>query len=260
MCKYHFSQRDSLSGKPALNAICFSAVYYLPFYFQAIKGTTAVGSGIRTIPYLVSITISSVIVGAAITVTGSYAPFLWIGSVIFTVGCAMISTLDVDSGAAKWLGYQIIAGVGGGASVQIPFLAVQVALRQADAPIGSTTSILWCPCFKLTRSPAAIMMFFNSLGGALAISIAQNIFSNKLVTNVHKYAPNVLPATVSSAGATHLREVIPAADLAGVLEAYAKALRTTFIPPIAFAGLSVLVSLFVCFIADRSPFYSIVNV
>lgn len=111
-------------------------MYYLPFYFQAIKNTSAVGSGIRTIPYLVSITISSVVVGALITVTGHYAIFLWVGAAVFTVGCAMISTLDVDSNMGKWFGYQVLAGVGGGASVQIPFLAVQVALSQADMPVG----------------------------------------------------------------------------------------------------------------------------
>ncbi|KAF8915559.1 major facilitator superfamily domain-containing protein [Mucidula mucida] len=204
----------------------FVAIYYLPFYFQAIKNTSAVGSGIRTIPYLVSITISSVIVGGLITVTGHYAPFLWIGSAIFTVGCAMISTLDVDSSTGMWFGYQVLAGAGGGASVQIPFLAVQVALKQADMPVG-----------------VAIVMFFNSLGGAIAIAIAQNIFSNQLIENVPKYAPNVNPGVVIAAGATHLREIVPADSLAGVLEAYAKALRTTFIPPIAFAGLAFIIGL-----------------
>jgi hypothetical protein len=114
-----------------------SAIYYLPFYFQAIKGTTAVGSGIRTIPYLVSITISSIIIGGIITATGHYAPFLWIGGAIFTVGCAMIHTLDVNSSIGKWLGYQVLSGVGGGAAVQIPFLAVQVALTTDLTPIGS---------------------------------------------------------------------------------------------------------------------------
>ncbi len=48
----------------------------------------------------------------------------------------MISTLDVDSSTGMWFGYQVLAGAGGGASVQIPFLAVQVALKQADMPVG----------------------------------------------------------------------------------------------------------------------------
>lgn len=204
------------------------------------------GSGIRTIPYLVSITISSIIVGTAITITGHYAAFLWVGAVVFTVGCAMLSTLGVNSSTGKWLGYQLIAGLGGGAAVQVPFLAVQVALSPEDSPVGSTYiplssyfgSLLICQLFT-----AAIIMFFNSLGGAISISIAQNIFSNQLIKQIPIYAPEVDPAVVIQAGATYLRHVVPAESLDGVLQAYAKALDTTFIPPIAFAGLSFIVAL-----------------
>ncbi|KAJ7594495.1 major facilitator superfamily domain-containing protein [Mycena floridula] len=201
-------------------------IFYLPFYFQAIKGTSAVGSGIRTIPYLVSITLSSIVVGTAITITGNYADFLWAGGLVFVAGCVMISTLKVSSNTGMWLGYQIIAGVGGGSAVQIPFLAVQVVLSQAQTPVGTS-----------------IVMFFNSLGGAIAISIAQNIFSNQLNKQLPIFAPDVDPALVLSAGATHLREVIPPQSIGGVLTAYAKALDTTFIPSIAFASLAVIVAL-----------------
>jgi hypothetical protein len=51
-------------------------IYFLPFYFQAVKGTTAEGSGIRTIPYLGSIILSSIAVGAGITYIGWYKPFM----------------------------------------------------------------------------------------------------------------------------------------------------------------------------------------
>jgi hypothetical protein len=65
-------------------------IYFLPFYFQAVKGTTAEGSGIRTIPYLASIILSSIAVGAGITTIGIYKPFMIVGSAIFTVGAGMI--------------------------------------------------------------------------------------------------------------------------------------------------------------------------
>ena len=115
----------------------YTHIYYLPFYFQAVKGTTAEGSGIRTIPYLVSITLSSIVIGGAITVFGSYASFMWAGAAIFTVGCGMLYTLKVGSGAGMWIGYQILAGIGAGGSVQIPFLSTQVVLTSRDLPVGS---------------------------------------------------------------------------------------------------------------------------
>jgi Na+/melibiose symporter-like transporter len=104
----------------------------LPFYFQAVKGTTAEQSGIRTIPYLGSIIISSIIVGGGITAIGWYKPFMIVGGAIFTVGAGMIYTLEVPDKAAKWIGYQLLSGFGAGGGVQIPFIAVQVVLSSKD--------------------------------------------------------------------------------------------------------------------------------
>jgi hypothetical protein len=55
-------------------------IYYLPFYFQGVKGTTAEQSGIRTIPYLVSNTVFAIVTGGLVTVFGYYTPFIWMGT------------------------------------------------------------------------------------------------------------------------------------------------------------------------------------
>lgn len=88
-------------------------------------------------------------------------------------------------------------------------------------------------------------MFFNSLGGAISISIAQNLFSNALTSELVEYAPGVNPATVIAAGATHVREVVSAAQLPGALKAYDGAITRTFILPIATSGLAFIISGFV---------------
>lgn len=93
-------------------------IYFLPFYFQAVKGTTAEGSGIRTIPYLGSVILASIIIGGAITALGWYKPFMIIGSAIFTVGAGLIYTLAVNSSTGKWVGYQFVSGFGAGGGVQ----------------------------------------------------------------------------------------------------------------------------------------------
>ena len=128
-------------------------IYYLPFYFQAVKGTSAEGSGIRCIPYLVSITLSSIVVGGVITLVGVYNPPMWAGIIVFTVGAGMLYTLKVGSSVGTWIGYQILAGAGAGACVQIPFIAVQVALPEKDMPIGNAVAIFFvslpCPFYCL---------------------------------------------------------------------------------------------------------------
>lgn len=206
----------------------YTHVYYLPFYFQAVKGTSAEGSGIRTIPYLATIILSSIIVGGGITVIGIYKPFMIFGGAIFTVGAGLMYTFQVNSSVGRWVGYQLLSGFGAGAGVQIPFIAVQVVLGKKDMPSGN-----------------AIAIFFNSLGGAISISVAQNIFSNGLYSNIPKYAPDVVPAIIVNAGATHLRDVVTAVQLPGVLEAYMVALKNAFIVPIVVGGIATICACFV---------------
>ncbi|THZ77797.1 putative major facilitator superfamily transporter [Aureobasidium pullulans] len=206
----------------------YTHIFYLPFYFQAVKNTSAEGSGIRCIAYLVSNTIASIIVGGTITVIGYYFFFMWFGAAIFTVGAGMLYTLEVHSPASKWIGYQLLSGIGAGAGIQIPFIAVQVVLDEKDMPSGN-----------------AIAIFFNSLGGAVSISIAQNIFANTLVKDIIKNVPGLDPAAVISAGATHVREVVSAEQLPGVLSAYSNAVTSAFVVPIATSGIAFFVSLFV---------------
>ncbi len=132
----HYQSTDRLTSS-------IRHIFYLPFYFQAVKGTTAEGSGIRSIPYLVSTTIASIVIGGLITTFGWYTPFMWFGAAIFTVGAGLLKTLQVDSSAAKWIGYQILTGIGAGAGIQIPFIAVQVVLSAKDMPTGSTQTLLF---------------------------------------------------------------------------------------------------------------------
>jgi hypothetical protein len=125
-----------------------------------------------------------------------------------------------------WIGYQILAGIGAGACVQIPFTAIQAVLSKKDMPTGN-----------------AIIIFFNSLGSAMSIPIAQNIFSNTLIKEIPKCTTGIDPAKIIAAGATHIREVTPKNQLAGVLTAYNTAVTRSFIVSIACAGLAFLCSL-----------------
>ena len=90
-----------------------------------------------------------------------------------------------------------------------------------------------------------MIMFFNSMGGAISISIAQNVFSNSLTKEIPDYTTGVDPSDIVSSGATYIRQDVAPDQLAGVLEAYTAALDTAFILPIAVAAMAFFVSLFV---------------
>lgn len=123
-----------------------SHIFYLPFYFQAIKGTTAEESGIRTIAYLVSITLSSIVIGGSITVVGWYAPFMWFGSAIFAVGAGLLYTLKVNSPAGQWIGYQVLAGLGAGAGGEKFFNVIRISIT--DGCFSSNSLRCSSSCYK----------------------------------------------------------------------------------------------------------------
>lgn len=158
------------------------------------------------------------------TIFGFYVPFMWVGGSVFTVGCGLIHTLTATSTPAQWIGYQVIGGVGYGFTTQVPFLAVQNVLSADDIPTGGS-----------------LIIFFQCLGGALGVSIAQNIFVNTLLQEL-QHITGIDAATVISAGATEIPYAVPPNLLGAVLDAYNYALTTAFILAIAAGGTAFLLS------------------
>ena len=205
----------------------FIFVYFIPIYFQAIKGVDAKQSGIDTIPLIVANNVASLTSGILTTKFGSYVQYFYGCSILTSIGGGLITTWQVDSPHSKWIGYQIISGFGTGLALALPQVAVQPGLTPQDIPIGISMTI-----------------FFQFFGGALFVSIGNNILNSKLVQYVSDIGiPDFDASKVFQAGATELRRAVPAAYLPQVLVAYSEALRLVFRAGLAMACLSVLAAL-----------------
>lgn len=85
-------------------------------------------------------------------------------------------------------------------------------------------------------------MFCQTFFGAVAISLGETIFSTGLRSLIPQYTSNsVSPEAVIAAGATGFREVVPAAELGGVLKAYAGSINRIFYLSV---GMSVAIVVF----------------
>lgn len=76
-------QRSILAGcifVALLSGPFFILSYYLPIWFQAVKGVSAIQSGIMNIPLILGCVVASMIAGAGTTVVGYYTPFSEFGS------------------------------------------------------------------------------------------------------------------------------------------------------------------------------------
>lgn len=226
---FSFRQRTVLASalfSGLTSMALFVQIYYLPFYFQSVRGMSAIASGVRTIPYLASSSVVAVMVGGAISVCGYYAPFAWIGSAVFCIGAGMLTTLKLDSSPAEWIGYQVIAGAGAGSCIQIPLVAVQAVLSKEDLPVGSSITI-----------------FFGTLGGAVSTSMAENIFATSLIDRIPKEVPDFDPHRLLEAGATQIKDIVPKDSLQNVLRAFNTSVTNVLSLAIIMSGFAFFASL-----------------
>jgi len=115
-----------------------------------------------------------------------------------------------------------------GLGIQIPIIVSQGSVAKAD--ISSIT---------------AIMIFFQTIAGAVFVSSGQSLFTNKLVQVVPKDAPGLDPGVVVATGATELRRTFSAADLPGVINAYMAGLKDAYALAVALGGMAFLVAVLV---------------
>ncbi|KAL2851333.1 major facilitator superfamily domain-containing protein [Aspergillus pseudodeflectus] len=184
--------------------------YYIPIYFQAVKGDSALTSGVNMLPNILAQLVTAVASGLLIGKLGFYIPWAIGGAIFCAVGTGLLSMLSPTTVTAAWAGYQIILGLGRGTATQAPMLAVQSNISPDDV-----------------STAMAILTFSQTFGGSIFLAIANVIFTAGLRDQIPQYAPNVNPENVIAKGATGFRDVIAAEDLAGVLRGYAKAVDWT---------------------------------
>lgn len=201
----------------------FILVYYIPIWFQAIKGVSATTSGIMSIPLVLSIVIFSILSGVGITVGGYYVPFFFASSICGAIGAGLLTTFTTETHHSKWIGYQVLYGAGVGLGFQLALIACQVVLSIDDIPVGT-----------------AVIMFSQTLGGALFVSVGQNVFTNRLVSGLVEAVPELDPSLVLAVGATNLKSAVPPQFLDGVQEAYNNALANTWYVSVALSSLTIL--------------------
>ena len=197
---------SSLTFVFLLSGGLMSALYYLAVWFQAVKDDSAMHAGVSAIPLILSLVVMSIIAAIFTEKIGYYVPAMLLAPVLCSIGAGLLSTLSPNSGHNAWIGCQILYGFGIGCSSQTANLAAQNALPRADVPLG-----------------LALMFFMQQLGGAVFLTVSQNIFSSRLVDSLSGVAGLNTEAIVNT-NATALRTILPLNQSRTVILAYSHAL------------------------------------
>ncbi|KAH7357258.1 major facilitator superfamily domain-containing protein, partial [Rhexocercosporidium sp. MPI-PUGE-AT-0058] len=203
--------------------------FYLPMWFQAIKNDSAIHSGVNMIPYVVANAIFSVLAGTFVSKNGYFTVPAIVGMMIGTVGAGLLSIISQRTSSSMWIGYEILASAGIGMAIQQGFTAVQIVLPLEEVAIGT-----------------AAVVAFQSLGGAIFVSVGNTILQNTLIA---AHIPGVDIQAVIDAGAADFRNYVSAEHLPELLDVYNDALRKVFTAAIPMAGLAVVAC---CFLEWRN--------
>ncbi|KAJ1328986.1 MFS transporter DHA2 family glioxin efflux transporter [Microdochium nivale] len=220
-----FKQRSIVAG--VLVTTCVGAhmmifIYFIPIYFQAIKGDSAVDSGVHVLPLTLGMVVASISNGLLVSKVGYYTPFMIVGICLMSVGSGLFLTFDIDTQMSKWIGYQVLYGLGLGFTFQGPNLAAQTVLPTDDVSMG-----------------VSLMFFTQLLSGAVFLCVGQNVLTNELLKRLVGVVAGVTPEFIENTGATSLSPALPAAVRGVVLDAYNLSLRQVFVVGVAFTCLTM---------------------
>ncbi|KAI1392888.1 MFS general substrate transporter [Hypoxylon trugodes] len=198
--------------------------YFLPIWFQAILGYSAIESGVAMIPYFVANALFSVLSGVFVSGVGYFTPPAILGSAIGTVGCGIITLFRPTMSTGAWIGFEVLASAGFGMSIQQGFTAVQTVLGPDDLAVG-TAAVVAC----------------QSLGGAVFISVGNSVFQNRLASLIEQTdLPGLDVRAIVAAGAVAFRKLVPADELPALLDQYNAALHTVLLVAVPLGGLAFL--------------------
>ncbi|KAK0546175.1 hypothetical protein OC846_005376 [Tilletia horrida] len=215
-------------------AAYFSLLYFLPIYFQSVRGSSAIRSAVQTLPFIVAVIFTVTVTGTLVNQFGLYIPYLFLGTALLALGSGMLYFLHPDSSQARWVGLQFLAGIGPGMAWMLPFIASSSALEIQDIELGS-----------------AIVIFFQTLGGTIFVSVAQSVFQNKFVLYLHSL-PGIDSQQIVSHGISAFRAFTSPEQLPLVVDAANRAINKTYLIS-AVLGALAFVSVFGMELNRRVP-------
>ena len=212
----------------AIGMAMFGAIIFIPLFLQIVYGATPTSSGLRTLPLMAGLLVSSILSGRAITRIGRYKAFPIAGTAVLVVGMYLLSLLAV--GTAPWVAsaYMVVVGVGLGLVMQVLVLVVQNDAPPQDIGVATSTAT-----------------FFRSVGGAFGVAIFGTIFASRLS---HRLAQLPRSVTALLGSGVHLNpaqaKLLPPKVHADFLAAFAHSLHGVFLFGMAMAAVPFVLSWF----------------
>ncbi len=199
------------------------ALTFLPTFMQFVDGVSATVSGLRTLPMVAGLLLTSMGSGVVVGRTGRYKIFPVVGTAVMVAGFVLLSRMDAATPMLVQSLYLFVLGTGIGMCMQVLILIVQNTSDFAD--LGVATSGV---------------TFFRTIGSSFGAAIFGSLFTNFLKDRIGPALAEggAPPAAAQSPQVLHR---LPHDVAAPIVNAYADSLGMVFLyaAPVAFLGFVV---------------------
>lgn len=226
-----------LFGDPVFRVCCvlsfvvgfamLGALTFLPTFMQFVDGVSATESGLRTLPMVVGLLITSTGSGILVGRTGRYKIFPVVGTAVMAVGFVLLSGMDAGTPVWRQSLYLFTLGAGIGLCMQVLVLTVQNTAKFED--LGVATSGV---------------TFFRTIGSSFGAAIFGSLFANFLDDRI---GPALVAAGAPAVAAQSPQALhkLSAEMAAPIVTAYADSLGKVFLcaAPVALVGFLLALTL-----------------
>jgi EmrB/QacA subfamily drug resistance transporter len=158
-----FRGRDyslSMAAVFLLGVAMFTAVIFMPRFYQTVRGISATESGYFIWPLLVGLMGGSIGSGQIISLTGRYKWILAGSAAILVVGAFLMTHLTADTPDWTLWAWMLLFGLGIGPPMAGFTVAIQNAVRLDELGVATST-----------------LTFFRQIGGSVGLAVADTVFA-----------------------------------------------------------------------------------
>jgi predicted MFS family arabinose efflux permease len=211
--------------------ILWAVLYYMPLYFEAVKGMGPILAGVSMFPWTFTVAPGSIATGIAIAVTGKYRWANWAGWFMATLGMGLLILLKPDTSTVAWVFLNLVGGIGTGMLFPAMALAVQASAAVKDQAYA-----------------ANMFSFFRAFGQTLGVAIGGVIFQNQMKKKLLTYpllASMADEYSKDAAGLVGIIKSMPAGEMKEQLRtSYTDALKYIWIVMTVLAVVALVANLF----------------
>jgi len=168
----------------------FGGIMMLPLYLQIVHGVTPTESGLLMLPMVVGMMSAGLISGLITGKTGRPRLFPIFGSVIFTIGFGLLTTISASTHLPYVMIFMLILGYGIGNCMQPLILTVQSAVPPAEIGVATSSATFFRQMGGTIGVAVFLSVLFSTMGGHIESRFADqgpaiqaSIQSGQLVPN-----------------------------------------------------------------------------